>query len=134
VVGARAIEAEDFLRHLAADDLRGRAAPKRPAFATDLPLDPYSVGQWMREFGLDASDLPVPRAPAGLRPVPREPIERDEPRPEPVAGLAEDRLDAELWAAGLDAVDIDMERWLRLMPPPTSPRPSPDAGPRRRSR
>ncbi|MDX2017724.1 MAG: hypothetical protein SFY95_08820 [Planctomycetota bacterium] len=137
VVGARAMDAEDFLRHLAADDLRGRTAPKRPAFATDLPLDPYSVGQWMREFGLDASDLPTPARRAELAPVPRapKPAAPQAPPRAPDETLPDDRLDAELWAAGLDAVDIDMERWLKLNPPTESsraPRVSPGRRPRSR--
>lgn len=137
-VGARVLEAETFLGHLAADDLRGRALPKRPAFATDLPLDPYSVGQWMREFGLDASDLPSPAAPAppprGVNARPRPASTLPTPRARPPrpsttakpspADVSDDVLDAELWAAGLDAVDIDMERWLKLNPPPNVPPPS----------
>lgn len=66
--GARSLAADAFLGQLAADRNRERQAPL-PSFATQIPLDAYSVAVWAQEFGYGA-----------LRPDPSVPVSN--PRPQ----------------------------------------------------
>ncbi len=63
--GAQSITSGEFLSQLAADEARPRPEAY-PAFAQEIPLDPYSLALWMREFGFEPepparpSSLPKP--------------------------------------------------------------------------
>lgn len=53
---AKSISSDTFLLHLLHDAHAARTPPM-PPFATDIPLDKYSVAHWLREFGLPEPDL-----------------------------------------------------------------------------
>lgn len=53
--GSRLLLSEVFLKQLVDDELKP-SAPRLPAFATDIPLDRYSLAHWLREFGYDPSE------------------------------------------------------------------------------
>lgn len=68
--GALSISSAEFLRQLATDAAR---PPKEayPAFAQEIPLDPYSLTLWMREFGIDdQAGVSAPLSEGAARSVP----------------------------------------------------------------
>jgi hypothetical protein len=76
---AKSISSDTFLLHLLHDAHASRTPPL-PPFATDIPLDKYSVAHWLREFGLPEPDLsaittprpdPLPR-PAAAKVKPKK--------------------------------------------------------------
>jgi hypothetical protein len=111
-----------------------------PAFARDIPLDPYAVDHWMRTFGLSPDDLvrhtglaraarpaaparPEPDAPPAKPPAPRPkgmhrtPATPTPPGPIPPGDLEEDPVIREAMRAWrLRREDLDMARWLDLPP------------------
>jgi hypothetical protein len=66
--GAQVIESREFVAAIWADRRAVRPAPL-PAFATDIPLDRYSVAHWLREFGME-----VPPDGFHARPSPTPPL------------------------------------------------------------
>ena len=69
---AESIDSRVFLAHLDAD--HRQSGHDLPAFATEVPLDRYSVAHWMREFGYAVPD------PATIEPTP-PPIPQPTPKP-----------------------------------------------------
>ncbi len=59
--GAAQVGNGTFLKQLSSD-VRAKPGSGRPAFASEVPLDAYSVAHWMREFGYEA-DTALERPP-----------------------------------------------------------------------
>lgn len=64
--GAESLESAAFLEHLVEDEARP-AREHLPVFATEIPLDRYSVAHWMREFGFDEPPAPAAAPVQGAR-------------------------------------------------------------------
>jgi hypothetical protein len=115
---AHVMRSETLLRRLVADSRRLRQ-PGLPVFATAIPLDPLSVGHWMREFGLAAADGP-PASGDVVRPRAASVDERAAAEPPSVveSGSGSVALDPVLlaaleeWRGRLSVDDLDMQRWL----------------------
>lgn len=142
--GAASITSAEFLLQLAADEARPRSEPY-PQFAQEIPLDPYSLAHWMREFGFEPDprrrtggllEAGGPRPPDGPRrsveppdrkaAAAREAVPAPTPRPigpqnaDPVMGdphLTDPLLLEALrhWP-GMTPGELDMHRWLRDEP------------------
>jgi len=115
------LSAPEFLDTLPRDYEKhapGRGLPKRPAFATDLPLPPEVARVWMREMGVspDGNAPPPPRA------KPKSPTSSAGPARTPPAPASRD---PRAWPEAISAEDLDMERWLRASgePPKRPPEP-----------
>jgi uncharacterized protein len=129
--GATPLASDAFLRHLAADVLRGKRGPARPPFATDLPLDAAGTAYWMRYFDQGPAVEPPPVKPGAkppAEPAPRrsvramvgEGLSLPMPKP-PASGGGSGRV---LWAGATPTDDgegdpppLDMDHWLKLFPP-----------------
>ncbi|MDX9910458.1 MAG: hypothetical protein RBS39_01365 [Phycisphaerales bacterium] len=83
--GAESIDSAGFLRQLVFDEQR-RGAEALPEFATQVPLDRYSIAHWMSYFGVDYNGLLTVRmgqvverspadAPVDVQPVNEQPID-----------------------------------------------------------
>lgn len=129
------LSGEEWLHQLAFDNEHGRHASraiKRPRFATDLPLTPSVAELWMREMGV--AEVVEEAAPVRQKPAAKSPEPKPEPEPKPAvrppvspekpavkqavkppARSVEARIDPLI---GMDAADLDMERWLMLGPDP----------------
>ncbi|MEM0984446.1 MAG: NYN domain-containing protein [Planctomycetota bacterium] len=77
--GADSITREVFLQQLVEDEY---APPRQklPAFVHEVPLDPYSVAHWLREFGIAE---PPPEPPTKPTPPPKP---AKKPKPKDAAG------------------------------------------------
>jgi hypothetical protein len=114
---ARWMPSEAFLSRLASDARRPdrRGPDPRRAAEQAVPLDPGSVANWIRAFGLSPADLErksreSPRV-RKTRPSPPAPA----PVPPPPAGDDEASLLREAmreWPGRIDPDDLDMRRWL----------------------
>lgn len=129
---ARSVTSGTFLGHLLADLTRKRAG--LPAFASEVPLDPYSVAAWMEEFGMASEGVlerlggagrraADPRSARDPRPAdrggaPPSPAQREspfEPSEVDIGRVLEDPLLREAvreWGDRLPPGELDMRRWL----------------------
>jgi hypothetical protein len=112
---ARTLRPEVFLHHLAIDvhHQPARAVPgyRRPAFATDIPLDPISTDHWLKQFGVSKDLASIPSG---------KPIRADQRASTPVQAPTRSRKARE--TADLDPKQRepdqwDMARWLARFPP-----------------
>lgn len=115
---ARWLSSEDFLRQLASDHAasptRLNTGPADPA----SDMDQAAVKRWLKTFGFDPA-LADRRDPP---PVKKEAPRRDAQDP-PEPGPAERKPleeDADLWRAGFDPDDLDMDKWLGSSDNPSS--------------
>jgi hypothetical protein len=143
---AATMASDAFLLRLAADRDRPRPTPL-PAFTKDIPLDAYSVGHWMREFGLDPGDVDQLRRgiglPADASAAPADPALAAKPPPQPARpspAPAQPRppitdpllLEAlREWAGRISPDDLDMRKWLDADGAKSPTRPARAANPRR---
>ncbi len=76
--GCRWLRSEEFLAQLAHDAERTRPEPRRPGFATDLPLTPAETRAWADAMGikLDEPQAPQPPAPQQTAPPKQAPGNR----------------------------------------------------------
>lgn len=127
------LASETFLRQLAQDETARRELPL-PEFATAIPLDSYSVGHWIREFGVgedwlgirsadgeesrptagSAPRIPAPASqeavPQPLRPEPPKALPAQAAGPPEASGWVREAL--RLWGDRLHLDDLDMRKWL----------------------
>jgi predicted RNA-binding protein with PIN domain len=85
--GAKPLASGLFLVHLLNDHHRPRPKPL-PSFTRDIPLDPYSVAHWMRQFGLSPNSLLDRRAGKAEAPAQASPPSTPPPKPQPPAPAA----------------------------------------------
>lgn len=136
---AESLDSERFLQQLARD-ARAPIRKGPPVFATEIPLDPTSVGHWVREFGVGGwspnvagatpatrSDPPTEAADQSAKIPPPKPASKSQakspdPPPNPAQPATSPNLDVNLdpllraaleeWRGRLTLDDLDMRRWV----------------------
>ncbi len=133
---ADVLDSRTFLEQLVADESHKRK-DGLPPFATEVPLDRYSVAHWLEEFGLDPSSVLQPRTAAGARLTPPHPIKARSPDPaanplpQQIPSSVPQITDPFLIRAAQDPAarlvlgELDMSLWM-----PPSGTPIKDPGPR----
>ncbi|MFG0274374.1 MAG: NYN domain-containing protein [Phycisphaerales bacterium] len=116
---ARWMPSEAFLHRLAADARRPdrRGPDPRRAAEQAVPLDPGSVENWIRAFGLSPADLArkaresprVQQPRSGARPPAAPPASTPPPADDEASLLREAMRE---WPGRIDPDDLDMRRWL----------------------
>lgn len=112
--GAHWLSAQAFCKQIEADLARAKREPV-PAFAREIPLGPYAVDHWMREFALpddwgprvDPSPIQPPSADPPAEPAP--PTEPPPSRPTPSIDPETRRL---LDEYAIEEADLDMDQYL----------------------
>ncbi|MEN0019429.1 MAG: NYN domain-containing protein [Planctomycetota bacterium] len=86
---AASITSQAFLRQLVSDS-EGASRSDLPGFATDVPLDAYSVAHWLSAFGYEVRDAPE-LAPEVPKPTVGPLREKAKPAPQPAKKAAKPR-------------------------------------------
>jgi hypothetical protein len=135
-VRARWISSEGFLAQLAADARAGRRKHRGPSPRQAVPLDAYSVAEWMREFGYDipssgyesasSEEAGPSEATAEVRGDQGPPAPSIQRGPIAARSIPQNGTDAErdrvikeamrAWPGRIDEDDLDMAKWLQSRP------------------